>query len=289
MRAALVIVLLFSATVASNIFLSSSRAKTMDVELHIQLPSPQLLEKLSLGYQNFLANILWIETIAYYGGAIEKADYNYMQRLLSAIIQLNPNAEHAYYLAATAIPWNTNSTQLSKPIVERAIRQFPDDWRWPYYRGFNAYWFDHDYKEAGRLFSQAALIDAAPQIVPDLALRMQAESGQLDTALSFLQHLIQDKRDSNLSKQLLKQRNILLTEQTLRHIDNWLLTLQHRFNDMRDLQQLRQNGYTIPIKLADEGEIIVNGDGTIVSSVSNKRFKVFVPPKRSKSNLKRNQ
>jgi tetratricopeptide (TPR) repeat protein len=261
----------------------------MDVELQMQLPSPQLLEKLSLGYQNFLANILWIKTIAYYGGAIEKADYNYMQRLLSAIIQLNPNAEHAYYMAATAIPWNTNSTQLSKPIVERAIRQFPHDWRWPYYRGFNAYWFDHDYKEAGRLFSQAALIDNTPQIVTNLALRMQAESGQLDTALSFLQHLIEDERDSNLNKQLLKQRNILLTEKILRRIDDWLATLQHRFNDVRDLQQLRQNGYTIPLKLADGGKIIVNDDGAIVSSDSNKRFKVFASPKRSRLNLEHNQ
>ncbi len=115
MRSLLLILLLFTATVASNIFLSSSRAKTMDVELHIQLPSPQLLEKLSLGYQNFLANILWIETIAYYGGAIEKADYNYIQRLLSAIIQLNPNAEHAYYLADTAIPWQRNRHRHGRP------------------------------------------------------------------------------------------------------------------------------------------------------------------------------
>jgi tetratricopeptide (TPR) repeat protein len=261
----------------------------MDNELQMQLPSPELLEKLSLGYQNFLANLLWIKTIAYFGGKIENADYNYLQRLLSAINQVNPNAEHAYYLAASAIPWNTNSTQLSRPIVERAIRQFPNDWHWPYFRGFNAYWFDHDFKEAGRMFSQAALIDGAPQIVTNLALRMRAESGQLDTALLFLQRLIQDKRDNNLNKQLLKQRNLLLTEKTLQRIDNWLRTLDHRFNDARDLQQLRKKGYTIPLTLADGGEIIVNADGTIISNVSNKRFKVFVPPKRSKLNLENNQ
>ncbi|MDQ6998605.1 MAG: hypothetical protein Q9M17_07810 [Mariprofundus sp.] len=281
--AALLCLFFLAVSIFLNALLTSSRENATRIELQSQLPSPQLLEKISLGYQNFFASMLWIKTVSYYGNSIAHADYNYLNQLLLNTIQLNPNAEHAYYLASSAIPWNTNNTQLSKPILERAILQFPNDWRWLYYRGFNAYWFDHNYEEAGRRFSQAAQIDGAPPIVTSLALRMQTESGHIDTALSFLKRLILDNRDPNLSKQLLKQQNTLLTEKTLQQIDQWLDTLSIRFNNKRDLIQLRNKGYMIPAKLADGGIIIVHSDGTIVSSASNQRFKVFTPPKRKQT------
>ena len=277
------------ASILFNAQLTSSRGNATYIELQSQLPSPQLSEKISLGYQNLFASMLWIKTLSYFGSSIAHADYSYLNKLLLNIIQLNPNAEHAYYLASFAIPWNTNNTKLSKPILERAIRQFPNDWRWLYYRGFNAYWFDHNYEEAGRRFSQAAQIDGAPPIVTNLALRMQTESGHIDTALSFLQRLILDNQDPNLSKQLLKQQHTLLTEKTLQQIDKWLNTLSFRFNNKRDLLQLRNKGYVIPTRLADGGTIVVHNDGTIVSSASNQRYKVFTPPKRKQTTTGHNQ
>ena len=239
----------------------------------------KLLPKLTLGYQNAYASVLWLKTISYYGGKLENSDFTHIAQLLETITDLNHRAEHAYYMAATILPWSTSSTALSSPLVNKAMLYFPSDWRWPYYRGFNAYWFDHDFKEAGTLLTRAAKLPLAPPIIASLALRMQAEAGQLDTGLLFLENLIREQQDKSIRNGLLKQRKVILTEKELRTLEQALATLPKQHHDRRDLIALQELGYPVPSRLADGGHIIFKENGQIISSVSRNRFKVYVPPR----------
>jgi len=272
------LLVLLAGSVSANMQLRSLHA-TRDAQ-RIHLPQTEWLIPLSFGYRNLWAEILWIRAISWFGGHQAHADYGYLGELLNAIVQLNPRAEHAYYMAGALLPWNTNTTRLSRPLLEKAMRTFPNQWRWPYTRGFNAYWFDHDSHEAARLLEKAALLPHAPPLVTRLALRMQASAGRLDTAKIFLQQMMQQKQDSHIRGQLSQLSKKIETEQVLRRIDAQLAGLSKRFNDRRDLMQLRQAGIKIPPQLPDGGQILVQKNGNIVSSASGKRFKVFVPPKR---------
>jgi len=246
---------------------------------HRSLLPPHILKPLSLGYSYLWSNILWMETVSYFGAQQEHVDYKLLSQKLHAVIALNPDAEHAYYMAASILPWGTGNTKLSKSMVEQAIQHFPDDWRWPYYRGFNAYWFEHDLKTASRYLSRSASIPGAPTIVASLAAKIQAKQGGLDTALVFLERLIHEKQDPHLRNQLMAQKKALLTEKSLRIVDQWLNALPNRSHDQHDLDRLQAQGYPIGSMLPDGGYVQMNKQGDVISSVAGKRFKAFVSPK----------
>jgi len=278
LRAAVLVLLLLAVSGVANMHLVASRPAAS--EQRMLLPQGMWLDAMSLGYHNLLAEVLWIRTLSWFGGHVRDADYTYLGNLLQSITQLNPRAEHAYYMAGAVLPWNTGNTQLSRPLLEKAMQTFPEDWRWPYYRGFNAYWFDHDHALAGHLLSQAARLPGAPPLVMRLSLRMQVTAGELDTALLFVQQLLREKQDNHIRGQLEHLRASIETEQVMRALDAQLASLAQRFHDARDLMQLREAGIRLPAKLPDGGHIIVLQGGEPASSASGKRFRVFVPAAR---------
>jgi len=272
--------ILFS-IISINLLLNSNASQPENY--FINITSSQLSEKsikgLSLGYDNLFATLIWFKASAYYGDQRTKTNFNYLSSLFHKIILLNPKFEPVYYMAAATFPWGTNSTQLSKIFIQKAIIEFPSDWRWPYYRAFNAYWFEHNYLQAGHYFELSATKPNAPPLVSSLAARMRAETNNIDTAINFLARLLHNKNDSNTHTALLRQYKQLQTEKQLQQIEQWLKALNQQFN-LKSIQYLKKYGYAVPSKLADGGHIIFKNDGTLVSSKSKKRFQIFIPPKR---------
>jgi len=234
---------------------------------------------LGINYNHFVATCMWFQAVAYYGAHADKPNYDYLAHELHTIVRLNPKFQPVYYMAASALPWGMHSTRLSQDFTLQAMLEFPDDWRWAYYRGFNSYWFENNFKQAAHFFEISAQKPNAPNLVTSLALRMHAHTGSLQTGLQFLQGLLQKNNDSKLQAQLLKQYHMLQTEQELRNIEKLLARLPHRQRNAADLEQLKRLGYQLPTKLADGGSIEVLKDGSLLSSHAKKRFQLFIPKK----------
>jgi len=277
LRTGSLIFLMLFLSATSNTFLVST-GHDYTKERQISTLSPEILQGATLGFQYFWANIMWMQTIVYFGSHLEKSDFAYLSKLLDSVTTLNPKAEHAYYLAAAALPWSMNSTQLSKPLIERAINSLPQDWRWPYYRGFNAYWFDHDLKTAGEMLNKASKLPGVHPYILNIALRIQSESGHIDTALAFLKQLIMEKQDQHIRNKLLKQYNALLTEKVIRAVETWMKSYDFKIDNDESLRKAIRMGAPIPQQLPDGGKIIINSEREIVSSAVGKRFKVFTSP-----------
>lgn len=260
-----------------NIELSSGIRKAAPSYSYAATIPASMLPKLTLGYQNGYASILWIETIAYYGELLDHSNFHYIARMLKTITVLNPHAEHAYYMGATILPWGTQNTLLSKPLLHKAMQVFPDDWRWPYYRGFNAYWFDNDTATAAKYLTRASQLPNSPLIIASLAARMQSEGESLHAALIFLTSLAKQSRNALFQKQLKWLILKIKTEQILRQVDDILKGFNKTQRNFRKLHAL---GIRLPAVLPDGGHIIFDSDGTPVSSKEGKRFKVYVPAKR---------
>lgn len=280
-RALALIALLLAGGVAADRHLVSLRTAADEQRIH--LPQAKWLIPLSFGYRNLWAEVLWIRAISWFGGHVAHADYGYLAELLHAIVRLNPRAEHAYYMAGTVLPWGMGSSEKSRPLLAKAMQNFPRDWRWPYMQGFNAYWFDNDKDDAARLLASASRLPGAPPLVMRLALRMQASAGRLEAAQLFLRQMMREKQDAHIRGQLKKLSAAIATEQVLRRIEARLARLPRRFHDARDLLALRKAGVTIPARLPDGGRIIVRKNGELASSSGGKRFKLFVPPKRKQN------
>jgi len=231
-----------------------------------------------LGYENIIATNKWIETIALYGEVDSQPSFQEIYKNIDFITSLNPLFQAPYYLAAT-LPWNSKTTKESNALLTKAIKFMPDIWYWPYYLGFNAYWFDHDQLKASNYLSRAATLPDSPPIVMRLALRMQTDTGQFNTALMFIERQIETATDGTIQKQLIQHRVAILTEKTLYNIERLLKQYPPYERNQQAIQKLIQSGYHIPRLLPDGGHIIFNHDGSLVSSKSKKRFKLFIPAK----------
>jgi len=234
-------------------------------------------ERLTLGYERTLSVLYWFDVISTFGGRnAQEADYNELAARLDTITTLNPFAEHAYLMAALVLPWELGETTLSRPLLQKAMRSMPEKWRWPYYYGFNAYWFDHDMKSAARYMARAAALPDAPAIVIRLAGKMRAESNSLDAAIEFLQQLLEKKKDDSLKEMLRQRIATIKTEKILRRIEQRLSAVPE-WNG--DVAKLRDMGIQIPSILPDGGVVVFDKRHRPISSNQPRRFKIFIPPR----------
>jgi len=278
----LVSVLLFL-TVSLNSKISHYKAEYQSSSMAYQIPI-KIQQNLTFGYNYTLSALRWFHIISKFGNLNEEeknnATYVELAKNLDTITHLNPHAKHAYYMAATILPWAIHSTKLSRPLLQRAVSTMPKQWQWPFYMGFNAYWFDHDKKTAAHYLTQAASLKNAPPIVMKLALRMRADTGEFDTALMFLDRQIKNTSNQAMQKQLIEHQIAILTEKTLYHLERRLHQRYPNENQQQALQKLLKQGYAIPQILPDGGHILFKTDGTLISSKSKRRFKLFIPAKR---------
>ena len=240
--------------------------------------TPTTVSNIHMGYQNLWAQLLWIKVLAYFGSHLEKSNYRYIAQRLTLITILNPKSEHAYYMAASILPWGTGNTRLSRPLLEKAMREFPKNWLWPYYLGFHAYWFDNDTTTAIHYLNIAASLPNVHPMVKELSLRMLSTNGKITTAIAFLESQIKHTQDPQMKSQLQQQQVILLTEEAILKVEKYLNLLQLPHN-MDSINKLKKMGYPIPNILPDHGTLVFSHTGTLTSSKHPKRFKIFIPPK----------
>ena len=240
------------------------------------LPSPKTAVWLSMGYQNATSILYWMRTLAYFGRDTSHADLNRVAKFLDIVTTLNPRADHAYFMSAVVLPWGTGNTRLSKPLLKRAMKSMPNDWRWPFYRGFNIYWFEDKQLEAKQLFLRAAKLPGAPPIVASLAAKLEANAGDLDSAENFLRGLLSASADPAIRQRIRQQIAAIRTEKTIRNLE---ARLKKRGLRPTTPEQLAQQGIDIPTILPDGGHLVFY-KGKLVSSHGLKRYRIFVSPKK---------
>jgi len=269
-----ILTLLLSFVTNNFVIHQTNKSDAWNMELSSKQP-----RQFMLGYGNIIATNKWIETIALYGDIDSQPSFQKIYKNIDIITSLNPLFQAPYYLAAT-LPWDTNSTKESNVLLTKAIKFMPDVWYWPYYLGFNAYWFDHNQIKASNYLSKAASLPSSPPIVMRLALRMQTDTGQFTTALMFIEQQIKTATDNTVQKQLIEHKIAILTEQKLYYIEHLLSQLPAHEHNQQGIQKLIQSDSHIPKILPDGGHIIVKQDGSLMSSKSKKRFKLFIHSKR---------
>lgn len=162
----------------------------------LYLPSGKGLQALSFGYENVLADVLWFNTINYFGKH-HRSDQNYrwLAHMCNLVSDLNPRALHVYDFCGTMLAWEANSAQASVDLFSKAIAQFPDEWKLYYQRGFAYMFFLKDTERAQADFLKSATLPGAHSLVKRLAAKRLAASESADAAIEFLTDLLQGEKD----------------------------------------------------------------------------------------------
>ena len=162
----------------------------------MSLTSGHVIRRLSTGYSALAADLYWIRTIQYYGGARlrlsserpdegKRADsdlgFPLLYPLLDVTTTLDPQFTIAYRFGAVflaeAYPGGAGRPELAIALLEKGLRERPGQWEYMQDIGFVHYWWRHDYPQAAGWFDRASRVPGAPWWLRSLAAVTLAEGG----------------------------------------------------------------------------------------------------------------
>lgn len=207
MKTLLLLALFFTITFTSLHELHPSETVLSDPDQMrevLYLPSGELLGGLSLGYRNFLADVIWLNAINYFGKHF-KTDRNYLwlYHMCDLVTTLDPGAAHVYKFAANMLSWEANLPEKSILMLDKAVRNSPDNWEFYYLRGFTWLYFIKDYERAEADLKIAASKPEVPAMVGRIAAKVALNREDPQVVKQFLIDLIRNATDPNAKKALI--------------------------------------------------------------------------------------
>ena len=93
------------------------------------LPKGSYLRVASLGYQNVVADILWIKVVQHLGNRSETAaGYLWAYHAVDVLTDLDPKFAYAYLATGTVLGVYSNRIQESIRILQKGMEHNPDVW-----------------------------------------------------------------------------------------------------------------------------------------------------------------
>jgi hypothetical protein len=216
---------LILATAFSHLAVSRTRAGFPDAAEKYYLPPRPVLRAASLGYNEALADLIWVKTVLYFGERVTgNRKYQYLHRYLDAVIALDPHFKRVYLWAGSVAMYNMNritqeSVWRSIRYLEKGHRVFPKDWEILFALASNYLYelrTDDPQKQArwrkigADYLWKAANIGQGPPYLHSLAAKVWSESGRWETIYTRLQQVYASTNNPQVRKSVRRRMAELL-------------------------------------------------------------------------------
>ena len=173
-----------------------------DEDTALYLRSPAAVRGLAGAYAPLAADLYWIRAIQYYGGIKHRLntaaagtlappppsalarpddDYSQLYALLDITTTLDPRFVIAYRFGAIflaeAYPNGAGRADLAIALLQKGMRERPDNWGYMHDIAFVEYWYNHDYLAASEWFEKASRVEGAPWWLQSMAATTRARGG----------------------------------------------------------------------------------------------------------------
>jgi len=176
------------------------------IEEVLYLPSGKGLNFLSFGYKNSLSNLLWFNTVNYFGKHYRgDRSYEWLGHMCGLVTDLNPQAHHVYEFCSLMLAWEAGAHEEGIALLGKGIERNPDYWRNYYLRGMLKMLFSDQSESIILDFSTAARLPDAPYFLASIAGKKMAELQNTETASEFLINIIENS-DSDIVREALIKR-----------------------------------------------------------------------------------
>lgn len=184
------LVLLFVGATGTQVLSDGAFARYQPATSVQWLRSPEVIRRLTLGYEALVADIYWMRAVQFYGGTrLSKAEgknYNLLFPLLDVTTTLDPRFSIAYRFGAILLsegyPNGPGTPEAAIALLRKGIQYAPDRWQYYHDAGFVEYWWRHDYEAASRWLLEGAALPGAPAWLRPVAATMLAEGGARNSA-----------------------------------------------------------------------------------------------------------
>ena len=226
---------------------------------------------LAVGNQGLLSDFLFLKTMTFIGERLQTKqqlapdDWNFVSHSLDVVTDLDPYFLDPYILAQGFFPWDAGQPKEAIRFLKKGFEHMPDQWRLPFYIGFNYFYFLGDYGKGGEYIMEAAKIPGSHGFLPALAARLSYYGGKAKTAILFLRDMVAQTEDPRLRKTLelriyaLEQADFLET-----HLE---LYKKEQGRSASDLSELIAAGYIdrLPVEPYG-GEWVILENGRVFST-----------------------
>lgn len=132
------------------------------------VPGITALRLLSLHDFPLAADVLWLQTIQYFGGGSPYGDYPSLPKMLDLITQLDPQYEYPYEFGLVVLPF-MHFTDTAITLGERAQKALPNNGLLTFYLASDYHLFKKDYQKAAFYYEKAASEPGSPTGARQLA------------------------------------------------------------------------------------------------------------------------
>jgi tetratricopeptide (TPR) repeat protein len=161
------------------------RARWVDADALLFLPTGEYLSAASLGYQALLADALYLWSIQYYSHQVVAEGRQYLWRIFDVITDLDPHYEDAYLTGALMMGVDLGDGELAIQMLEKGAAQNPDGWIYPVEAGYYAWMTLGDLQRASAYFDRALAVPGVPDVIGRIRAGMVEMSGDSRSALAL--------------------------------------------------------------------------------------------------------
>ena len=180
----------------------------------VYITSGSAVRRLTGPFNALAADVYWIRTIQYYGGAkrrlvgrpiglepppmlaaVESKEFDQLYTLLDITTTLDPRFVIAYRFGAIflaeAYPAGAGRADLAVALLEKGLRHQPDKWEYIHDIGFVHYWYTHDFREASARFAEASEVAGSPVWLKGLAAMTLARGGDWQSSRTMWRAILE--------------------------------------------------------------------------------------------------
>lgn len=163
---------------------------------------------LSLGNAGILSDFLFLKVLTFYGEHVMRHDvitdegWKYLVDGLDVVTELDPFFLDPYVFAQGVLAWEKGKTKEAIRLLNRGVEHRKEDWRLPFYVGFNYFYILGDYEKGADYLMIASRRPNSPSFLSTLAARVGYYSGKPQTAIVFLRAMISDTENPNIRARL---------------------------------------------------------------------------------------
>lgn len=188
----------------------------------LYLPAPSHLERMSFGYREALADLVWCRAVVFAGDTVGGQNFEWISKYLEAILRLAPRFRRPYDWAGVTFVY-TGQEQITRDMIDRAIamyrrglERFPEDHELLFALGMLLYrdvqsvpGYDADERHAAKAEGAEQLRKAAafgaPPLVRQLAATIVDEFASDQLAIGFLETQLAHASDPKYRRLLRKK------------------------------------------------------------------------------------
>jgi hypothetical protein len=204
--------------------LDRQRAAAPKLQRFMYLPEGEYLRIAVLGYEQVVADLLWIQAVQAMGERrVSDEAGTWIVRALDVITTLDPRYVRVYEMGGIALTTLVPLYEESNQLLQKGVTHNPQVWQLPYLLGFNYFFHLYDDLKAAESLAQASLLQGAPDFLAKLAARLYVSARTPQIAIDFLVQVHARTTDENVKrvleqrlKEVLVERDLLLLEEAVR-------------------------------------------------------------------------